>query len=71
VVEPIVGEAERDENSLASNEPRLLLGQSPTFCHPTPEERAAAWQAMEEIWRTTKLSSKGEHLTREQLHERR
>ncbi len=34
-------------------------------------QRQAAWAAMEQLWRQSKIDSGGERLTREQLHERR
>ena len=37
----------------------------------TQQQRQAAWTAMEQLWRQSKIDSGGERLTREQLHERR
>ena len=33
--------------------------------------RQQAWAAMEQIWQQSTINSHGQHLTREQLHERR
>ncbi len=33
--------------------------------------REEAWASMEKFWRSSKINSRGERLTRDQLHERR
>ena len=33
--------------------------------------REASWAALQRLWRTSTLNSKGDRLTREQLHDRR
>ena len=66
-----------EDGVLKPHEPLQLLPQSRVRLSIQPlaevegeSSQSAAWSTVEQLWRDTAIDSRGERLTREQLHER-
>jgi predicted DNA-binding antitoxin AbrB/MazE fold protein len=60
-----------DEKLNLAEHTRVRLLVEPLEGGSEAARRDSAWAALEDAWQQTTLDSKGDRLTREQLHERR